>query len=141
MDMVPNQPPRTFTSDEANALLPAVRSLIEQLQALQYSIIQTNQQLNDLVMKVSVGNGYPIRMLRQQIQQTTTHQLQLIEAFQSAFNQLERLGCVLKDLTTGLVDFHSLRNGELVCLCWKLGEDRIQFWHTLSDGYPGRQPL
>ena len=55
--------------------------------------------------------------------------------------QLEDLGCLLKDLTTGLVDFYGTRRGELVFLCWKLGEDRIRFWHGLDEGYTGRQPL
>jgi hypothetical protein len=71
----------------------------------------------------------------------TRHQLQLLEAFESALKQLEDLGVVLKDLTTGLVDFHSLRGEELILLCWKLGEPRVQFWHTLDAGYAGRQPL
>jgi len=40
-----------------------------------------------------------------------------------------------------LIDFYGLRGGEPVFLCWKLGEERIRFWHTLEDGYAGRQPL
>ena len=46
--------------------------------------------------------------------------------------QLEELGCVLKDLAQGLVDFYVMREGELVFLCWKQGEERIRFWHPLE---------
>ena len=141
MDDAPEQPPKTFTADEAQALLPRVIPLIQQLQGLQRSIIETNKQLDETVAKVAGGNGYPIQSLKERIQHLTTHQLQLIEAFHSALKELEALGCMLKDPSAGLADFYSLRGSELVFLCWKLGETRIEFWHTLEGGYAGRQPL
>jgi hypothetical protein len=134
-------PPKTFTVAEANALLPKAIPLIEQLQGIHRSIQQTTEQLNEAVAKVTAGNGYPIQSLKAKIQELTEHQLQLVEAFQSALAQLEDLGVMLKDLTIGLVDFYSLRDGQPILLCWKLGEDRIRFWHTLEAGYAGRQPL
>ncbi|MBI1991985.1 MAG: DUF2203 domain-containing protein [Candidatus Omnitrophica bacterium] len=137
----PDAPPKTFTVEEANALLPRVKALVEQLQGLQRSIAQTNQQLDECVRKVATGNGYPIQSLKQQIDSLTQHQLQLIEGFQSALTQLEEQGGWLKDLNIGLIDFYGLRDDKLIFLCWKLGEDRIRFWHTLEDGYAGRQPL
>lgn len=142
MDESPVQPPKTFTVEEANTLLPQVKVLIEQLQGIQRSITKTNQQLDELVGKIAAGNGYPIQSLKRQIETLTKHQLQLIEGFESAFNQLQGLGCWLKDLSEGLVDFYGLRQGELIFLCWKLGEEeRIRFWHPLDTGYAGRQPL
>ena len=133
--------PRTFTVSEANALLPQIIPLIEQLQGLQRSIAKTNQQLDEANEKLSQGNGYPLESLKEQIKGLTTHQLQLVEALQSVIAQVEEFGCVVKDLSLGLVDFYGMRNGELICLCWKLGEDRIRYWHTLEAGYAGRQPL
>ena len=47
----------------------------------------------------------------------------------------------MKDLEMGLVDFPSLRGGQEIYLCWKLGEERIQYWHGLTEGYAGRKPL
>jgi len=141
MGAPPDQPPKTLTVSEANALLPTVRPLLQQLQGLQRSIVQTNQRLDELVAKLATGNGYPIQSIKQQVQELTKHQLQLIEAFQSALQQLEMLGCMLKDLDIGLIDFYSLRDGRLIFLCWKLEEERVRFWHTLEDGYAGRQLL
>ena len=134
-------PQKVFTASEANALLPAVIPLVEQLQSIQRSLVQTNQELTEATSKLSQGNGYPLRSLKEQIQKLTKHQLQLVDAFQSVLDQLEALGCLLKDLHTGLLDFYALRDEALICLCWKLGEDRIRFWHTLDGGYAGRQPL
>ena len=141
MEASSSNSPKTFTLSEANALLPSVKALIEQLQGLQRSIAQTTQQLDELVSKLSQGDGYPIHALKDQIVNVARHQLQLIEAFQSALNSLQELGCELKDLALGLVDFYGMREGELVYLCWKLGEDQIHFWHTLEGGYASRQAL
>ena len=55
--------------------------------------------------------------------------------------KLEELGCVLRDMSLGLVDFPAVRLGERVWLCWKLGEDRVGFWHTRHEGYSGRKPI
>ena len=55
--------------------------------------------------------------------------------------KLEELGCVLKDMSLGLVDFPAVRLGERVWLCWKLGEDHVNFWHTRQEGYAGRKPV
>ena len=55
--------------------------------------------------------------------------------------KLEELGCVLKDASLGLVDFPAVRLGERVWLCWKLGEDHVDFWHTRHEGYTGRKPV
>ena len=135
------QPDKVFTVEEANGLLPRVRPLVEQLQALQGSIVRTNKQLDEKVHKLSAGNGYPLQELRRQIEKLTRHQLQLIEAFHSALQQLEELGCVLKDLSLGLLDFHTVRDGEPAFLCWKLDEEAVRFWHPLDAGYTARQPL
>jgi len=135
------QPQKVFSVEEANQLLSQVTPLVHQLQDLQDSIIKTNQQLDEQVQKLSQGNGYPIQDIRQQIAELTKQKLNQIEAFQSALQQLETLGCLLKDVTMGLVDFYSMRNDELVFLCWRLGEDQIHFWHSLEGGFSTRQPL
>ena len=59
----------------------------------------------------------------------------------AAARELDEMGVVLKHPVEGLVDFYSYRNGELVELCWKLGEDRVSHWHRIGEGFPGRKPL
>ncbi len=135
------QPEKIFTAEEANQVLSQVASLVQQLQGLQTSILQTNRQLDEGTRKLAQGNGYPIKDIRRQLAELTQHQLDLLQAFQSALQQLENLGGILKDLNQGLVDFYGLREGELVLLCWRLGEDQVRFWHTLEEGFAGRRPL
>jgi hypothetical protein len=40
-----------------------------------------------------------------------------------------------------LIDFPALYQGREVLLCWKLGEDRIAFWHGVDEGFRGRKPI
>ena len=135
------QPQKLFTVEEANRAVGQVAPLVEQLQGLQRSILTANHQLDQEVQKLSVGNGHPLKEVQAHIEQLTRHQLDLMEAFQSALQQLQDLGCVLKDLDAGLVDFYSMRQEELVFLCWRVGEEQIRFWHRLEEGFSGRQPL
>ena len=141
MEQSPVKPPKTLTISEANALLPDVNRLLRDLQALQGSIVKTSEQRDEMTRKVTAGNGYPIQQLRVQIEETAARQLKLIEGYQRALKELEDLGAVLKDVNLGLIDFYSILNNELIFLCWKLGEDRIRFWHSLEDGFAGRLPL
>jgi len=62
-------------------------------------------------------------------------------AVTQAAEQLERLGVLVKDLDTGLVDFPALHEGEEVLLCWQLGEDEVAYWHGVDEGFAGRKPL
>jgi hypothetical protein len=65
----------------------------------------------------------------------------LAESLKSALDRILETGCVIKDLDVGLVDFPALIDNEHVYLCWKLGEDRIRFYHRQDEGFAGRKPL
>ena len=56
-------------------------------------------------------------------------------------DELSEVGCELKDPHMGLIDFTGRHQGRDVCLCWKLGEERISHWHELEAGFAGRQPV
>jgi hypothetical protein len=54
---------------------------------------------------------------------------------------IHELGGLVKDLDRGLVDFPARRGDEDVLLCWQLGEETIEHWHGLEEGFAGRRPL
>jgi len=70
----------------------------------------------------------------------TQHQ-QLAETLKSALNRILETGCLIKDLDVGLLDFPAVINKQDVYLCWKLGEDRIRFYHRQDEGFANRKPL
>jgi hypothetical protein len=65
----------------------------------------------------------------------------LEEAIREALERIQSTGCIVKDLEVGLLDFPARMNGEEVYLCWKLGEDRIRFYHRQDEGFAGRKPI
>ena len=69
--------------------------------------------------------------------QRDTAALRLREAIEG----VQETGCLIKDLDIGLIDFLTRYHGQDVCLCWKLGEDHIRFWHGMEEGFRGRKPI
>ena len=67
--------------------------------------------------------------------------MQLVFRMERYVSQLVAWDITLRDIETGLVDFPALVNGRQVCLCWRLGEERVGFWHELDSGFAGRRPL
>src|SRR5499427_3463146 len=65
----------------------------------------------------------------------------LAETLKSSLDKILETGCVIKDLDIGLLDFPSIINDEEVYLCWKLGEDRIRYYHRQDEGFAGRKPI
>jgi len=58
-----------------------------------------------------------------------------------AVERLQEMDVQLKDARVGLVDFLAYRDGELVELCWRLGEASVASWHRIGEGFAGRKPL
>ncbi|MGD0955429.1 MAG: DUF2203 domain-containing protein [Candidatus Acidiferrales bacterium] len=65
----------------------------------------------------------------------------LEEAIREALERIHSTGCIVKDFEVGLLDFPARMNGEEVYLCWRLGEDRIRFYHRQDEGFAGRKPI
>lgn len=122
---------KTFTLEEANQLVPRLSHLLDELIEIRDHLAREGVQLHSLLRRAS-GNGG---------NQHSNAYYRLLERFNARLSELETLGCELKDLDQGLVDFPAYRNGQLVYLCWQRGEDRIRYWHTLDAGFAGRQPL
>lgn len=62
-------------------------------------------------------------------------------ALREIFEKIEQMGVLIKDLDIGLIDFLTRYQGREVCLCWKLGEERIRFWHGTDEGFAGRKAI
>ena len=65
----------------------------------------------------------------------------LSQAIRSAIERIEATGCVVKDLDVGLLDFPARLHDQDIYLCWRVGEDRIRFYHSQDEGFAGRKPI
>lgn len=126
-----------FTREEAEALLPAITVVLRKIQESRQGIRALEVQLEELQQR-SMGNGHHLYERILKLQKEIIAQVQ---SLRSALEEVQAFGCELKDPDTGLIDFLSLREGEEVYLCWRLGEERISYWHYLDAGFAGRQPL
>lgn len=113
-------------------MLPQVVHVLERLQGLQRAIADSEAQREELTDKLAGGNGHS----------RIAEQDQLVAEAEATFNQLSACGAMLKDLESGLMDFYGERAGDVILLCWRLGEEpRIQYWHTLDGGFADRHPV
>jgi hypothetical protein len=124
---------KIFTVQEANALLPNVRTIAGKIQRAHR---QLSKYRNDAAKAAEAaergGGGFPDGVAYAAVLTQLTTQL----------TELEALGVQLKDFERGLVDFPSLRDGRVVLLCWQLGEgDELEWWHDVDAGFAGRTPL
>src|ERR1700737_665826 len=58
-----------------------------------------------------------------------------------AMDEIDAMGVQVKDLDIGLLDFPCEVDGQIVLLCWKLGEKSITHWHGVAEGFAGRKPV
>jgi hypothetical protein len=129
---------RHFTPEEANAALSEVRPLVEQMVSHRRAHVEALERQEELEGRIR-GNGGGIPPA--QLADTAAEVERLARELARSVDELVALGVEVKDLDEGLVDFPALRRDETVLLCWKLGEDEIRFWHTVAEGFAGRQPL
>jgi hypothetical protein len=129
---------RSFTPDEANALLPAVRPLVERMVEAKRALDAAQAEADEVSTRIAGnGGGLPPARLAEVDAVLNRRAAELARAL----DEVQALGVVVKDLDAGLVDFPSVRDGEEVLLCWLLGEDEVAFWHGYDDGFAGRQPI
>jgi hypothetical protein len=121
---------RHFTREEANAVLPRLKPLLRQLRDAKDEL--TDEEAHEVLAEAAAGNGGGDE--GRQVGVAFLEVRRLLEV-------LEEAGIVLRDIDRGLVDFPALLDGREIYLCWELGEDEIEFWHELSAGYRGREPL
>ena len=120
---------RVFTHAEATALIPRLTDLLTALRTAQVAAVE---QAGEHGRHTTSTNGSAAAAV--------TASGPFLDV-QRLAGEVESLSVILRDPDTGLVDFASVRDGEQIYLCWRLGEDRIEFWHPRDTGFMGRQPL
>ena len=129
--------PRSFTVDEATALLPRLREIVPELQDKKLALDRLRHELEEAT-QAAAGNGH---LQADQLSQKRREAQVLAERLNKLLAEVNELGCELKGLEEGLIDFPTQREGRTVYLCWRLGEEEIAYWHELDTGFGGRQPL
>lgn len=130
---------KTFTLDEAQALLPLLETLLKRAIDDKKAAESIEGRLQELSRKIFLSGGFfvDVANVRRQRAALETH----VQSAKDSVAEIDAIGVQVKDLDTGLLDFPYQLDGDIVLLCWKLGEGRIDYWHTVEDGFRGRQPI
>jgi hypothetical protein len=128
---------RHFTRAEADALLPMIGPVLEDLRPMQRRMQEVLDGL-EAESTHPTGNGHG----SQQSESTLQAELQsLRHELEQRLRFLHGIGVQLKDIEVGIVDFPTRMRDRDVCLCWRLGEPRVSHWHEMDGGYGGRRSL
>jgi len=128
-----------FNRHEAEELLPVIGQYLEEARQQKRTLDGIAAEIANAALRImKLGGSLPpfTELHRKKAQRD-----KLAEQLARTIEEIQQTGCLVKDLEVGLVDFPSLREGEEVYLCWKLGEAHIGYWHGIEEGFAGRKPL
>jgi len=134
-----DEAPRIFTLEEANALLPTLELALGDLARLRSELEQAIRALGGAEVAAGIlQRGEP----PPEGKEAEAARLQAFaEEVGTSVERVNSLGCVLKDIEAGLVDFYAIHEDEPVFLCWQLGEPTVAHWHSLEGGFTAREPI
>ena len=130
---------KTFTLEEAATLLPVLRALLKRAMEGKKLIENVEKELQDLKHRILLSGGLLVDVPA--LAHRRAEHDKAVQNIKDALAEIEAIGVQVKDLDIGLLDFPCLLDDEIVLLCWKYGEEKIQYWHGLEEGFRGRKPI
>lgn len=130
---------RTFTLDEAQALLPVLESLLRTAIQSKNLMDEVDLEVQALHHRIFLNGGMFLEVLplaRRKAERSRAEQ-----RAKDALAEINSIGVQVKDLSIGLLDFPCDVEGQKILLCWKLGEKAIAHWHGVEEGFAGRKPI
>lgn len=129
-----------FTIEQANDLIPTLEFKLpkllqvkKELAAYITSLVEKGINIEDLLAMTGVLDDELLGM------KAALERLGLM--LQGELADIQSLGCVVKDMDLGLIDFYAIMEGAEVFLCWQLGEKSIRYWHGVEEGFSNRRLL
>jgi hypothetical protein len=132
---------KLFSPERANALIPKLEPLIEELLARRRDLAIKLLEADPDLHHHHVEPKRRARLAGARSPLPPPRFGELKHEIVRLIYRIESLGCIVKDLDLGLVDFPAKRGDEQVCLCWKMGEPSVAHWHGVDEGFASRKPL
>lgn len=130
---------RYFTLPQAESLLPEVERFLRDALFHKSEAEKAHRELEEASDRIRMSGG--MRVNPDLFQAARARRDAGVTALKEALERIDEAGAVVKDLDIGLIDFLSRFQDRDVCLCWKLGESGIGFWHGTDEGFQGRKPI
>jgi len=130
---------RTFTLREAQSMLPILESLLRRSIESKALIEEIDHEFNELTERIFLNGGTLVNVRAYAARKAEREKA--IRSAKDTLSEINAIGVQVKDLDIGLLDFPCKVDGEIVLLCWRMGEPTISYWHGTEEGYAGRQPI
>jgi hypothetical protein len=130
---------RTFTLDEAQSLLPVLESLLRTAIAAKKVMEEVETEQQALAHRIFLNGGTHVDVVP--VAKRKADRVKAEQRAKDALAEIDSIGVQVKDLDIGLLDFPCEVEGEIILLCWKLGEKAITHWHGTQEGFAGRKPV
>jgi len=130
---------RHFTLTEAERTRAEVEPILIEAMEGRRALADVEESLAGVARRIGMLGGSLV--VQSDVSEMRTRHTQLGMKVQNALENIQATGCLVKDLEVGLLDFPAILNDEEVLLCWRLGEDRIRYYHSVHEGFAARKPL
>ena len=130
---------RTFTLSEAQTLLPVLEALLRSAMQAKALIDEVDAEFDLLRNRIFVNGGTRVDIVT--VARRKAEREKAVQRAKDAVAEIDAAGVQVKDLDIGLLDFPCVIDGEVILLCWKLGETGISHWHNTTEGFAGRKPI
>jgi len=138
-DETPEPPQRLFTLTEAERVRQELEPFLVEAMDCRKKLAGLENDLSAVSARIMMMGGVIVPY--EKLAALRMEHNQLAETMKSALSRILETGCLIKDLDVGLLDFPAVIDNQDVYLCWKVGEDRIRFYHRQDEGFAGRKPL
>src|SRR5690348_6161545 len=138
-DESPEPPQRLFTLPEAERVRKDLEPFLVEAMDCRKKLSGLETDLSAVSERIMMMGGVIVPY--EKLAALRVEHQQLASSLKSALKRILETGCLIKDLEVGLLDFPAVIDNEDVYLCWKLGEDRIRFYHRQDEGFAGRKPI
>jgi hypothetical protein len=130
---------RTFTLDEAHSLLPVLESLLRTAIHSKKLMEEVEAEMQALSHRIFLNGGTHVDVIP--VARRKAERAKAEQRAKDALAEIDSIGVQVKDLDIGLLDFPCAVDGQIILLCWKLGEKSITHWHGTQEGFAGRKPV
>lgn len=130
---------KLFTLEQAQMLLPVLKSLLKKAMDGKKAIQDVDEEMQNLHHRVFLSGGLFVNVLH--MARRRAERDKALQEVKDAMAEIDSIGVQVKDLDIGLLDFPCQVDDDIVLLCWKYDEEKIEFWHGMEEGFAGRKPI
>ena len=127
-----------FSVEEANKLVPELKKIINKLKRKKEKADYIEYEISLIQLTNESKIGYEGK---KEIYNKKNELNEIVVELNSIIKRIHDLGCFLKDVDQGVIDFLSEKDGRPIFLCWIPNEDEISYYHEIDTGYNERKYL